>query len=216
MTKKRSKRTRNRRKIEYRPTSVRELLTEMKDTSEHIIDLAYTALIFDSREMKEEVEKLEEKMDEYLYLIRMNAMLAARTKEDAEQLSGILQVATAAEGISDAADDIAAIAASKSDLRLLLPLLLKEAEGNIERVRIAPGSDMDGSKVGGLKVEEVTGTRIIAIKRKWVWRYEVDGNAQLFGNDVLFVKGSKEGIDELRLYASGSREWDTYRRGVDG
>ena len=126
------------REIEYKPTSVRKLLTEMKDISEHIIDLAYSALIFDSREMKEEVEQLELNMDEYLYHIRMTAMLAARSKQDAEQLSGILQVASAAEGISNAAGDIASIVGSKSKYRLLLPFVLKEADEKIERVTIRP------------------------------------------------------------------------------
>ncbi len=199
--------------IEYRPTSVKKLLTEMKDISEHIIDLAYSALIFDSVEMKNEVEKLELEMDEYLYQIRMTAMLAARSKEDAEQLSGILQVASAAEGISNAAGDIAAIVGSKSEFRLLLPFVLKEADEKIDRVTIVSGSSMEGKKIGKLGVEEVTGSRIIAIKRKWLWRYHVKGNVRLMEGDILIVRGVKEGIDELRLYASGKIPWGTYKRG---
>ncbi|MCK4818456.1 potassium transporter TrkA, partial [bacterium] len=45
--------------IEYKPTSVKELLTEMKDTSELIVDLAYSALKFDSEDMAQEVRELE-------------------------------------------------------------------------------------------------------------------------------------------------------------
>jgi len=186
----------------------------MKDVSEHIVDLAYSALVFDSLEMKEEVDTLEEKMDEYLYLIRMNCMLAARSTEDAEQLSGILQVASAAEGISDAASDIASIVGSKSKYRLLLPMVLKDADESIQRIRITSDSCMVSKKIGKLKVEEITGTRIIAIKRRFVWRYDIDGDVRLLEDDILFVRGVKDGIDELRLYAEKGAEWDSYRREV--
>ena len=202
------------REIEYKQTSVRKLLTEMKDISEHIIDLAYSALIFDSKEMKEEVEQLELKMDEYLYHIRMAAMLSARSKEDAEQLSGILQVASAAEGISNAAGDIASIVGSKSDYRLLLPFVLREADEKIGRLEVLPGSSMARKKIGALGVEAVTGTRIIAIKRKGFWRYLIKGNVRLFEGDVLIVRGVRDGIDELKLYTSGEMPWNTYKREV--
>ena len=200
------------REIEYRPTSVRKLLTEMKDISEHIIDLAYSSLIFDISEMREEVEELELKMDEYLYQIRMMAMLAARSKEDAEQLSGILQVASAAEDISNAAGDIAAISETESDQRLLLPFVLKEADEKMDRIKIIPGSAMTGRRISELNVEEVTGVKVIAIKRRSGWMYHVKGRTKLYDGDILIVRGVKEGINELKLYASGE-PWDSYRRG---
>ena len=71
-------------KIEYKPVSVRELLTEMKDTSELMIDLAYSAALFHSKELAEEVLELESYIDTLVYLLNMNAMLAARDAEDAE------------------------------------------------------------------------------------------------------------------------------------
>ena len=40
-------------KLEYRPISVREALTEMKDVSEIMIDLAYSAALFNSDVAKE-------------------------------------------------------------------------------------------------------------------------------------------------------------------
>ena len=77
--------------LEYEPTPVKELLTEMKDISELIIDLAYSAVLFDNNDMAEEVKYLDVRMDKLNYDIRMMAMMAARTKEDAEELAGIFQ-----------------------------------------------------------------------------------------------------------------------------
>ena len=92
--------------IKYEPKSVREILTEMKDISELILDLAYSAVIFASEDIASEVRYLEARMDTQKYQIGITAMVAARTVKDAEQLSGILQVASAAERISNAAGDI--------------------------------------------------------------------------------------------------------------
>ena len=39
--------------IEYKPTPVKDILTEMKDISELIIDLAYSAVLFDNEDMAE-------------------------------------------------------------------------------------------------------------------------------------------------------------------
>ena len=96
-------------KIEYRPISVREALTEMKDVSEIMIDLAYSSALFNSHELAEEVMELEKRVDYLDYIIDMNIMLAARDAEDAEHLTAVTTVAAATNKISDAAADIADI-----------------------------------------------------------------------------------------------------------
>ena len=49
--------------VEYEPVSVKLVLAEMKDTSELIIDLAYSAVLHGSEELAEEVLELEAQMD---------------------------------------------------------------------------------------------------------------------------------------------------------
>ncbi|MFX1451373.1 MAG: PhoU domain-containing protein, partial [Promethearchaeota archaeon] len=65
-------------RIQYKPVSLRELLTKMKDETELMIDLAYSAVLFRNKEITEEVMKLEEDVDSLTYLVGMNTMLAAR------------------------------------------------------------------------------------------------------------------------------------------
>jgi uncharacterized protein with PhoU and TrkA domain len=83
--------------------TVRGLLTEMKDISEVIVDLAYAALLFDSQEIGAEVHHLGSRMDTLNHEIKIRMMLASRTKQDALQLSGLLQVAEGAAAMSKAA-----------------------------------------------------------------------------------------------------------------
>jgi uncharacterized protein with PhoU and TrkA domain len=65
-------------KIEYRPIPVRELFLEMKNLSELMIDLAYSAALFNDKELAEEVLELERRVDILSYLLEMEIMLAAR------------------------------------------------------------------------------------------------------------------------------------------
>ena len=79
--------------------TVQEILTEMKDKSEAILDLAYASLMYNSRDMADKVSEIEDEMEDLKYAIRVKTLVAARSIEDAKQLSGILQIASAADRI---------------------------------------------------------------------------------------------------------------------
>jgi len=56
----------------YKPVPVRDTLVEMKDLSEIMIDLAYSAAIMDNKALAEEVVLFEKRMDDLVYLLNMN------------------------------------------------------------------------------------------------------------------------------------------------
>ena len=187
--------------LEYEPATVKELLTEMKDISELIIDLAYSAVLFDNEEIAEEVKYLDVRMDKLNYDIRMMAMMAARTKEDAEQLAGILQVAEAAESISNAAADI--ILMLKDKTRPILPRILSKADEKLFRIEVSSNSKACGRNIGDLKVESETGMRIIAIRREDCWIYNPQSDTSLQADDWLIIRGTDEGYEELSKFLKG-------------
>ena len=189
--------------LEYEPTTVKELLTEMKDISELIIDLAYSAVLFGSDEIAEEVKYLDVRMDKLNYDIRIMAMMAARTKEDAEQLAGILQVAEAAESISNAAGDIANLLSLKEETRPTLPKILEKADERLFRVKVSSKSKACNQKIGVLKVESETGMRIIAIRREDCWIYNPQSDTSLKADDWLIVRGTDEGYTDLNKFLKG-------------
>jgi uncharacterized protein with PhoU and TrkA domain len=189
--------------LEYEPTTVKELLTEMKDISELIIDLAYSAVLLDSDDIAEEVKYLDVRMDKLNYDIRMMAMMAARTKEDAEQLAGILQVAEAAESISNAAGDIVNLLTLKEETRPILPKILRKADEKIFRLKVSSESKACNQKIGDLRVESETGMRIIAIRREECWIYNPGSDTSLKANDWLITRGTDEGHDDLRKFLKG-------------
>ncbi len=160
--------------------TVRELLTEMKDISEVVVDLAYAALLFDSQEIGAEVRHLGSRMDTLNHEIKIRMMLASRTKEDAVQLSGLLQVAEGAASISKAAGDIVELLELNPKTTPIISLVLKEAEEKIRLLTLSDQSDMKGRTLEDLSVESETGMRIIAIKRgiRWIYRSGRRGQAE--------------------------------------
>jgi uncharacterized protein with PhoU and TrkA domain len=192
--------------IEYEPKPVKDILTEMKDISELIIDLAYSAVLFNNEEIAEEVKYLDVQMDKLNYDIRIMAMMAARTKEDAEQLAGILQVAEAAESIANAARDIVNLLSNDEKTGPILPKILKQADEQLFRVKVSNKSKACNKKIGDLKIETESGMRIIAIRRGECWIYNPQSDASIQGDDWLIVRGTFEGHKELNKFLQGEME----------
>ncbi|HSV42830.1 MAG TPA: TrkA C-terminal domain-containing protein, partial [Methanomassiliicoccales archaeon] len=195
--------------------SVREILTEMKDISELMVDLAYAAIMFDSNEIAGEVRNLERQMQRFNHEIRIKAMLSARTHDDAVKLAGLLQVASAAEAMSNAAVNIVNLTQCQTDKRPFLKFVLKEAEEKIGRLVMSEGSDMLNRAIAEMSVESETGMRIIALKRGKRWIYDPEGDLNLKSGDIMIVRGTEDGIEMLKSYASGERKWPVYPEEVE-
>jgi len=191
--------------IEYEPVTIKELLIEMKNICELIVDLAYSAILFNSKEIAEEVKYLEVRMDKLNYQIRIMAMLAARNVEDAEKMAGVLQIAEAAEAISDAAGDIVKILSYKLT-HPILPHLIKEADEIIRKIKVDENSAAIGKSIKELKVASETGVRILAIRRKNNWIYGPRGNIRLKEGDTLICIGPEEGLENLKKLLKGETE----------
>jgi uncharacterized protein with PhoU and TrkA domain len=176
-------------KIEYKPISVREALTEMKDLSEIMIDLAYSAALFHSRELAEEVLELEKRVDYLAYMLDMNAMLAARDAEDAEALIGVANVAAATNKISDAAADIATIVLKEIGIHPI---------ERLTRAIVKHSSILINKKLIDLELAAKIGVDIIAIRRRKEWIIDPSEDEPILEGDVLIARGAPLGIDELR------------------
>lgn len=190
-------------KIEYRPISVREALTEMKDVSEIMIDLAYSAALFNSDELAEEVMELEKRVDYLDYIIDMNVMLAARDAEDAEHLTAVTTVASATNKISDAAADIATIVLKNIGIHPIVRKAFEQVEERLARAIVKPDSILVKKKLGDLELAAKIGVDVIAIRRKREWKIDPEDHEKILEGDVLLARGAPHGIDELKAIASG-------------
>jgi uncharacterized protein with PhoU and TrkA domain len=194
------------REVEYQPIPVRSLLVEMKDLSELMIDLAYSAVMFNDKDLAEEVMEMEKRVDYLGYLLQMNASLAVRDKDDAEQIVSIMKTASAANKISDAAADIAGLVIHDIGIPGILWLAVSQAEEIVGRATILPKSILIGKTLADVNLEEEIGSDIIAIQRKGLWTINPPESFQFEKGDRVSARGSKEGIRKLQRLAAGELE----------
>jgi len=191
-------------KVEYKPVGVRDLLIEMKDLSELMIDLAYSAALFDSPALAEEVMEMESHIDTLTYLLNMNLMVAARDAEDAESLVGVTKVARATDKISDAAADIATIVLQGIGIHPIIREAFKKVEERLTRVKVKPKSILAGKQLGRLELAAKMGVDIIAVRRNKRWIINPEENETIQEGDVLIVRGAPQGIEEIEGVAQGT------------
>ncbi|MDE4907483.1 potassium channel protein [Methanogenium marinum] len=183
--------------LEYQPVSFKDVLIEMKDISELMVDLAYSAILFESREIAQEVITLEERMNQLVYQARIQSILGARRVEEAESMSGMLQVSEAAEKISNSASEIATIILKDVKFPAKLRLAMPDAEEVTERVVVAKESIIDGVTLGQQKLQSMTGMRVIAIRRGVSWIYDPERDTRILDGDIIIAKGPESGIIPL-------------------
>jgi uncharacterized protein with PhoU and TrkA domain len=189
-------------KIEYTPVSVRETLLQLKDISELMIDLSYSAVILNDKELAREVLELEERIDDMLYVLDMNLMLAARDPEDAEALAGVAHVSTFINAISDAAAEIADLVLNDIEVHPIAREAFKRTMEVLSRVEVADGSMLTEKAVDELDLASAIGVDIIAIKRGRHWLINPEKEI-IMPEDVLMARGDPSGISILEKAARG-------------
>jgi uncharacterized protein with PhoU and TrkA domain len=184
--------------MDEEPTTVKELLVELKDASELMVDLAYAAVFFDDEKLAREVERLEERMLGHLRRLRTIAMLAARSPEDAEGMAGVLWIADAIERVGDAASDIARVVAARLGIPATLRPDLRHADEITGRVKIREDGPAAGRTLRDLSLPTETGMWVIAVRSGLEWRFDPGPDDVVSEGDVLLVRGPEEGLGPLR------------------
>ncbi len=186
------------------PKTVKDLFIEIKDTTELMVDLAYSAILFDNEDIAEEVLDLEEKIEELLRNLRVVSILAGRRVEEAEMVSSILLIASAAQKIGEAAADIATLVLRGFKLpKEMINEILLESEETLVRAKVSEESEIGGKTLGEAKLHSKTGMRVIAIKRGFDWIFDPDRNTRIMKNDILIARGDISGVGEFMRIVSG-------------
>jgi uncharacterized protein with PhoU and TrkA domain len=187
--------------MDEQPRTVKELLVELKDASELMVDLAYAAVFFNEEKLAQEVDRLEERMSDHLRHLRIMAMLAARSPEDAEGMAGVLWIADAIEGVGDAASDIARVVAARLGIPDALRRDLRHADEMTARVRLRDEAPAGGRTLRDLSLPTETGMWVMAIRSGMDWRFDPGPDDVVSIGDVLLVRGPEAGVDLVRTLA---------------
>ncbi|SNZ06982.1 Uncharacterized conserved protein, contains PhoU and TrkA_C domains [Natronoarchaeum philippinense] len=180
--------------IDYEPVSVKDVLVEMKDTSELLIDLAYSAVLHQSDAVAQEVLALEEKMGVLQMRARMSLLMAARNPRDTERLAPVLGVVAGAEKIGDAAGDIAKIVLEEMGLPDAMRAAIPDAVEMLVRGTVDADSEYAGRTLGDVNLESQTGVRALAVRRGSEWILNPGPNTTIEPDDVVILRGPDQSI----------------------
>jgi uncharacterized protein with PhoU and TrkA domain len=174
---------------------------DLKDTSELMIDLAYSSLLLNNRELAEEVQKLEEYMDKLHTEFELLVLSSKFKKEEAKGFLGLIRLGVVTEKIADAAAQIAEVVLRGLEPHPVLKLAIEEAEETITYVQVAENSVLTNKTLKDARIPEETGMWILAIKRgdKCI-RPKPDSKIQ--AGDILIASGYAEGEDDLKKLAA--------------
>jgi uncharacterized protein with PhoU and TrkA domain len=187
--------------MDEQPKSVKELLVELKDASELMVDLAYAAVFFNDEKLAREVRRLDDRMTEELGRLRIIAMLAARSPEDAEGMAGVLFIGDAIQRIGDAAEDIARVVAARLGIPDGLRRDLRHADEMTARVKVRDDAPAVGRSLRDLSIPTETGMWVIAIRSGIDWEFDPGADDVVSPGDVLLIRGPEEGVNLVRELA---------------
>jgi len=181
-----------------------ELLVELKEKAELMVDLAYSSILYDNKEIAQEVYELEDFMDTLNH--RLQKLLFKDVKNDdldVDEALVILRLAIASELISDAAQEIADVQLRDVELHPILRESLLESNEVFHKAQVDGSSVLVNKKLGTVELASKTGVWIIAIRRKKRWIYGATENTVVREGDILFVRGVKEGMEHFMRLAKG-------------
>jgi len=177
-------------------------LVELKDTSELMMDLAYSSLLLSSRELAEEVEALEEHMDNLHTEFELLVLASGFRPEDSKDFLGLIRLGVVTENIADAAAEIAGVVLRGLEPHPILKDVIKEAEETVTRVQVLKTSTLVGKSLRDVKLPEETGMWVLAVRRGKKWMRPKPSLA-LKAGDFLIASGYAEGREDLKKLASG-------------
>jgi uncharacterized protein with PhoU and TrkA domain len=194
--------------VEHKHEVFEEIVTrfvELKNTSELMIDLAYSSLMLNSKELANEVERLEEYVDKLHTDFELLALTSDFKKEEASGFLGLIRLGVATERIADAASEIAEVVLRGIEPHPVLKLAIREAEETVTQACVTECSPLIDKTLKELRVPEETGMWILAIKRgEKSLRPKPDTKIQL--GDILIASGYAEGVKDLQRLASSAQK----------
>jgi len=190
--------------VERKQEIFEEIVTrfvELKNTSELMIDLAYSSLMLNSKELAEEVERLEEYMDKSHTEFELLALTSDFKKKEASGFLGLIRLGVATEKIADAAAEMAEVVLRGIEPHPVLKLAIREAEETVTQACVTDNSSLINKTLKEARVHEETGMWVLAIKRgEKSLRPKPDTKIQL--GDILIASGYAEGVDDLKKLVS--------------
>jgi uncharacterized protein with PhoU and TrkA domain len=196
--------------VEHKHEVFEEIVTrfvELKNTSELMIDLAYSSLMLNSKDLAEEVIRLEEYMDKMHTDFELLALTSGFKKAEASGFLGLIRLGVATEKLADAAAEMAEVVLRDIEPHPVLKLAIREAEETVAQACVTEGSPLINKTLKEARVPEETGMWILAIKRSEK-SLRPKPSARIQVGDILIASGYAEGVEDLQKLASPPQQYN--------
>jgi len=180
-------------------------LVLLKDTSEIMIDLAYSSLLLNSQALAEEVAALENYMDNLHTEFELLILSSGFTPKESKDFLGLIRLGVVTEKIADAAMEIAYVVLRGLEPHPILRLVIEEAEETVTKVTVSATSTLVGKTIREAQLQEETGMGVIVIRRGNCW-LRPRPDTVIRSNDILIAAGYAEGEEDFESLATGNKE----------
>ncbi len=188
---------RKKKEFQYQPISLKDILREMKQKIDLMIDLAYSAIKFGSKEIADETTKIEKRIHELTFLLNLQiTQTQTGGFKEAKRLEPIVVMGYSIDKMSDALADIARVVYINSDISEFTQLFWDEVPEPIVKINVKEDCKLIGMNRQDIHFRSQHGVDLIAIKRNDNWLF--DKNDIIEKGDILIIKGELEPIKELK------------------
>jgi uncharacterized protein with PhoU and TrkA domain len=188
---------RKKKEFQYQPISLKDILREMKQKIDLMIDLAYSAIKFSSKEIADEATKIEKRIHELTFLLNLQiTQTQIGGFKEAKRLEPIVVMGYSIDKMSDALADIARVVYINSDISEFTQLFWDEVPEPIVKINVKEDCKLIGMNRQDIHFRSQHGVDLIAIKRNDNWLF--DKNDIIEKGDILIIKGELEPIKELK------------------
>jgi uncharacterized protein with PhoU and TrkA domain len=177
-------------------------LVELKDTSEMMMDLAYSALLLNSRYLAEEVRLLEDSVDRLHTEFELLVLSSRVESQETRGLLGLIRMGVVTERIADAAAEIAEVVLRGGEPHPILSMVIQDAEETVETAELSEGSSLVGKTLKETRLPEETGMWVLVVKRGERW-IRPRPELVLQVGDVVIASGYAEGEADFQGLVSG-------------
>jgi uncharacterized protein with PhoU and TrkA domain len=179
-------------------------LVTLKDTSEMMMDLAYSALLLNSNYLAEEVMSLEEQMDQLHIDFQCEVLSKTEEETNPRELLGIIRMGNVTERIADAASEIAEVVLRGGEPHPILSMVIQDAEETVEHVTVSKDSIVVGKTLKQAQIADETGMWVLFIRRGSQWMRPTP-TTRLTSGDLVVASGYSEGEEDFKQLLSGEK-----------
>lgn len=184
--------------------NVKDLLEDIKNLSELMLDLAYSSIFFESKEIAKEVLLLFNNLDDIEEKLYSHLFAASRGRYSRKLIS-VIDVIESSKMVAAAARNMSELVLEGTALHPIVKEALQQSNESIARAEVSRSSALANKTLGEVRLRSKTGVNLIAIRRKDKWIFYPHKNTLMLENDVLIGVGPGESCKLLGKLAKGEK-----------